>query len=91
MSRRQWARDIIHNCIVHPMRLVLPRPVWRWVHEWNAAWAFPDPRDDDDPIPDMSEALTEADIVDRLRAAGFGGSALPSDDEGPARSGGCAS
>ena len=37
---RQWLKEFIHNCIVHPLMMVLPtETAGRW-HDLNANWAF---------------------------------------------------
>lgn len=37
---KQWFKEFIHNCIVHPLMMVLPtETAGRW-HDLNANWAF---------------------------------------------------
>jgi len=37
---KQWLRDFVHNCIVHPLLPFLPRQFGNDLHRKNAAWAF---------------------------------------------------
>lgn len=37
---KQWFKEFIHNCVVHPLMMVLPsETAGRW-HDLNANWAF---------------------------------------------------
>ena len=37
---KQWFKEFIHNCVVHPLMMVLPSDkATRW-HDINANWAF---------------------------------------------------
>jgi len=35
-----WLRNVVHNCVVHPMLPFLPREVGAPLHDLNATWAF---------------------------------------------------
>jgi hypothetical protein len=35
-------RDIVHNCIVHPMLPFLPTSMGEWLHRTNGQWAYPE-------------------------------------------------
>jgi hypothetical protein len=35
-----WLRDFVHNVIVHPLMMVLPRDIANEMHDLNANWAF---------------------------------------------------
>lgn len=37
---RQWFKDFVHNCIVHPMMPFLPVAIANALHDRNATWAF---------------------------------------------------
>lgn len=37
---KQWLQDFIHNAVIHPLLMVLPRRIGDHLHEKNAAWAF---------------------------------------------------
>lgn len=41
-SLRRWGRAFIHNAIVHPVMMFLPREVGVKIHDKNADWAFED-------------------------------------------------
>ena len=37
---KQWFKEFIHNCVVHPLMMVLPtETAGRW-HDLNANWCF---------------------------------------------------
>ena len=36
----QWLKELLHNCVIHPILPFLPR---RWaiaLHRWNGEWTF---------------------------------------------------
>lgn len=37
---KQWFKEFIHNCIVHPLMIVLPSDKATRLHDVNANWAF---------------------------------------------------
>ena len=37
---RQWGREFVHNCLIHPLLPFLPRRVGDALHERNGKWAF---------------------------------------------------
>lgn len=37
---KQWLKDFVHNCVVHPAMPFLPVRVANWLHDKNANWAF---------------------------------------------------
>lgn len=37
---KQWLKDFVHNCVVHPAMPFLPVRVANWLHDQNANWAF---------------------------------------------------
>lgn len=37
---KQWLKDFVHNCVVHPAMPFLPVKVANWLHDKNANWAF---------------------------------------------------
>lgn len=37
---KQWLKEFIHNCIVHPLMMVLPSDKATRLHDINANWAF---------------------------------------------------
>ena len=37
---KQWLKEFIHNCIVHPLMIVLPSDKATRLHDVNANWAF---------------------------------------------------
>ena len=37
---KQYMKDFVHNVIVHPLMMFLPREVATEFHDWNARWAF---------------------------------------------------
>ena len=37
---KQWLKDFVHNCVVHPAMPFLPVSVANWLHDKNANWAF---------------------------------------------------
>lgn len=36
----QWFKELIHNCIVHPLLPFLPKEKANALHDWNANWTF---------------------------------------------------
>lgn len=40
MNMKQWLKDFVHNCVVHPAMPFLPVKVANWLHDKNANWAF---------------------------------------------------
>ena len=37
---KQWFKDFVHNCIVHPVMPFLPTKTANRLHDKNANWAF---------------------------------------------------
>ena len=37
---RQYFKDFIHNALVHPLMMFLPRDIANKMHDANANWAF---------------------------------------------------
>ena len=37
---KQWFKEFIHNCVVHPLMMVLPSDKATRLHDVNANWAF---------------------------------------------------
>lgn len=37
---KQWLKDVVHNCVVHPILPFLPLRVANWLHDKNGKWAF---------------------------------------------------
>lgn len=37
---KQWFKDFVHNCIVHPVMPFLPKKTANRLHDKNANWAF---------------------------------------------------
>jgi len=37
---KQWLKEFIHNCIVHPLMIVLPSDKATRLHDVNANWCF---------------------------------------------------
>lgn len=37
---KQWVKSFIHNAIVHPLMMFLPRDLANSLHDRNATWAF---------------------------------------------------
>lgn len=40
---KQWLKDFVHNCVVHPMMPFLPTGLANALHEVNGSWAFGKP------------------------------------------------
>lgn len=40
LKMKQWLKDFVHNCVVHPAMPFLPVKVANWLHDKNANWAF---------------------------------------------------
>lgn len=67
---KQWLKDFVHNCVVHPAMPFLPVRVANWLHDKNANWAFGLERYDElalegkkKPI-DKQLALLDAEVKD---------------------------
>lgn len=37
---KQWIKEVIHNCIIHPMLPFLPLHWAIQLHQWNGKWTF---------------------------------------------------
>jgi len=37
---KQWIKDFVHNCIIHPIMPFIPRKWGDELHDRNANWAF---------------------------------------------------
>lgn len=37
---KQWLKSFVHNVVVHPMMMVLPKELANMMHDTNANWAF---------------------------------------------------
>jgi len=37
---KQWLKDFVHNCIVHPAMMFMPSELATKMHDKNADWAF---------------------------------------------------
>ncbi|MFA6198973.1 MAG: hypothetical protein WC679_01040 [Bacteroidales bacterium] len=37
---KQWIKDFIHNCVIHPLLPFLPIKDGNKLHDENAVWAF---------------------------------------------------
>lgn len=37
---KQWLKDFVHNCIIHPLLPFLPPKLADRIHDANATWAF---------------------------------------------------
>lgn len=37
---KQWLKDFVHNCVVHPVLPFVPAKLGDWLHDKNADWAF---------------------------------------------------
>ncbi len=37
---KQWLKSFIHNCIIHPLMMFVPRDFAHEMHDRNADWAF---------------------------------------------------
>ena len=35
-------KDVVHNCLVHPLLPFLPRRFAEWLHKTNGEWAYGD-------------------------------------------------
>ena len=40
MNMKQWLKNFVHNCVVHPAMPFLPVRVANLLHDKNANWAF---------------------------------------------------
>lgn len=39
-TMKQFFKDIVHNCIIHPMLPFIPRKLGAKLHDKNAKWAY---------------------------------------------------
>ena len=62
---RQWIKAFVHNCLVHPLMMVLPCELGTRLHDRNANWAFGLDRYDEIGIEEgkLLERLNEALIL----------------------------
>lgn len=54
---KQWLKDFVHNCVVHPMMPFLPVKVANWLHDKNANWAFGLERYDELALEDKKKPI----------------------------------
>lgn len=43
----RYFRDVVHNCIVHPLMCFMPARLGTRMHDLNARWAYGDNRYDE--------------------------------------------
>lgn len=65
---KQWLKDFVHNCVVHPAMPFLPVKVANWLHDKNANWAFGLERYDEVGLEQglMTRKFDESQIANRL-------------------------
>ena len=74
---KQWLKDFVHNCVVHPAMPFLPVKVANWLHDQNANWAFGLERFDEVGLEQglmtrkfdesqIAKSLTGRDILDAI-------------------------
>lgn len=44
---KKWWKDFVHNSVVHPVLPFMPVKWANRLHDWNAQWAFGQPRHDE--------------------------------------------
>lgn len=71
LKMKQWLKDFVHNCVVHPAMPFLPVKVANWLHDKNANWAFGLERYDElalegkkKPVDNQLAQLTADDMSD---------------------------
>lgn len=37
---KQWFKEFIHNCLVHPVLPFIPREMSNRLHQWHGDWTF---------------------------------------------------
>ena len=52
----QYLKDYVHNAIVHPMMMFLPKDLAHLLHDTNANWAFGKERYDEIKIEEEMKA-----------------------------------
>ena len=40
MNMKSWLKSFVHNVIMHPLMMFLPRDLAHRMHDKNANWAF---------------------------------------------------
>ena len=65
---KQWLKDFVHNCVVHPAMPFLPVRVANWLHDKNANWAFGLERFDELGLEQglMTRKFDESQVANRL-------------------------
>jgi hypothetical protein len=53
---KQYLKDYVHNAIVHPMMMFLPKDLANLLHDTNANWAFSKDRYDEIKIEEEMKA-----------------------------------
>lgn len=49
---KQWLKSFVHNAIVHPLMMFLPKDYAHELHDRNADWAFGQERYDEMELED---------------------------------------
>jgi hypothetical protein len=37
---KQWLKEFVHNCLVHPLLPFMPSEYANKLHEWHGDWTF---------------------------------------------------
>lgn len=62
LKMKQWLKDFVHNCVVHPAMPFLPVNVANWLHDKNANWAFGLERYDEVALEGKKSELTPQEV-----------------------------
>lgn len=58
---KQWLKEVVHNCVVHPALPFLPVKLGNWLHDKNGKWAFGQIEDKKKPVDKQLAQLTADD------------------------------
>ena len=67
LKMKQWLKDFVHNCVVHPAMPFLPVKLANWLHDKNANWAFGLERYDEVGLEGEKSQLTHKEAKDLIK------------------------
>lgn len=59
---KKWLKAFVHNVVVHPLMMFVPRDIAHTMHDRNANWAFGLNRYDELKLEKNGDAKSESDI-----------------------------
>ena len=68
---KQWLKDFIHNCFIHPLMMFMPRSMGNRMHDVNADWTFTTNRFNERAIERamIERSIEEDDVLETCNEA----------------------